>query len=138
MSAGRWNASQKQDMVNLITAIHAKEGGNVPQYLVQVIFNELQSGNHFINKRPVPAQQIWVNGLIRAGRTEEQKDAIALRIMNECAAALAIDSSYVWVYVNDADKTAEFGKLLPKPGGEKEWLKSISQEVRSRYHMDDE
>lgn len=124
-------------MVDIITAIHAKEGGNVPQYLVQVVFHELKPGNHFINKRPVPAEQIWVNALIRAGRTEEQKDAIATRIMNECATALSIDSSYIWVYVNDADKTAEFGKILPKPGGEKEWLKSIPHDVRSRYHMYD-
>ena len=66
---------------------------------------------------------------------KQQKEAIASRIMNECADALGIDPSYVWVYVNDADKTAEFGKILPKPGEEKEWFKSIPDAVKERYHM---
>ncbi len=61
VATGRFDASQKQAMVDRITQIHSQEGGNVPQYLVQVIFNEVTAGNHFINKRLVPADQVWVS-----------------------------------------------------------------------------
>ena len=73
--------------------------------------------------------------MIRAGRTDAQKTAICERIMRECAEALKIDGSYVWVYVSDIGKSAEFGRMLPEPGGEKEWLEGIPQGVRKMYGM---
>ncbi len=114
-TSNRLSPSEKQSIVNAITQIHSQEG-RAPEYLVQVIFNELSAGNHFINKRPVPADQMWVNGIIRAGRSDAQKTAMVTRIMNECSEAMRVDPSYVWAYICDAEKTAEFGAVLPEPG----------------------
>jgi phenylpyruvate tautomerase PptA (4-oxalocrotonate tautomerase family) len=61
-AVGRLSASQKQAVVEKISQVHSQEGGNVPEWLVQVVFNEIQAGNHFINKRLVPADQVWVIG----------------------------------------------------------------------------
>lgn len=53
--------------------------------------------------------------------------------MNECAQAIGIDKSYIWVYICDAEKTAEFGAVLPEPGQEKAWAQALPSEVRERY-----
>lgn len=131
----RLSTSQKAAIVAKISEIHSVEGGGVPQWLVQVIFNEVPSGNWFINKRLVPTDQIWVRGDIRAGRSEAQKARMCERVMAECAAATDMDKSFWWVYICDADKTAEFGSVLPEPGGEKEWIEGIDKEVRERYGL---
>ncbi|KAK3705103.1 hypothetical protein LTR37_013470 [Vermiconidia calcicola] len=133
-AAGLFTASQKSDIVERLTRIHSEEG-KAPQYLVQVVFNELAPGNHFINKRPVPNQQVWIRGDIRPGRTDEQKNAMATRMMDECAEVTGIDRSYFWVYICDAEKTAEFGSILPEPGGEKEWVENLPKGVRDRERL---
>ena len=134
-TSGRLSSSEKQKLVNRITKIHSQEGGNVPEYLVQVIFHTLPPGDHFINKSLVPKDQIWINGIIRGGRSDAQKTAMVTRMMNECAEAIGVDRSYVWAYICDAEKTAEFGAVLPEPGKEKEWVEAIPREVRERYGM---
>ena len=131
----RLDATQKQSVVNAISQIHSEEGGNVPQYLVQVIFKSVEEGSWFINKQLVPKDQIWVRGDIRAGRSDEQKTRMCERMMNECAAAVGMERSYWWIYICDADKTAEFGSVLPKPGEEDAWVKGLGKEVRDRYGL---
>ena len=131
----RLNADQKTEIVKRLSKVHSQEGGGVPEYLVQVIFNELEPGNHFINKRPVSEDQIWIRGDIRAGRTDEQKTAMAEGMMAECSEAVGIDRSFLWVYICDAEKTAEFGSILPKPGEEEAWVAKLPKEVRDRYGL---
>ena len=131
----RLKKSQKEAMVQTVTQIHSQEGGNVPEWLVQVIFKELPEGNIYINKRNQD-DQIWIRGDIRAGRSDAQKTAMCERMMKECAEAIRVDSSFVWVYICDADKTAEFGAVLPEPGHEKEWKEALPKEVRTRYGID--
>ena len=134
-AANLFNPTQKQAIVDRISRIHSQEGGNVPEYLVQVIFNETQPGNHFINKQLVPPDQVWIRGDIRAGRSDEQKNAMAKRMMTECSGVVGVDASYFWVYICDADKTAEFGSILPKPGEEAAWVNGLSKDVRDRYGL---
>ena len=130
----RLNKTQKEQIVQKVTQVHAQEGGNVPEWLVQVIFKEVERGNIFINKRNAD-DQVWIRGDIRAGRTDQQKTAMAERMMNECAEAICIDKSYIWVYICDAEKTAEFGSILPEPGQEKAWVEKLPKEVRDRYGL---
>jgi phenylpyruvate tautomerase PptA (4-oxalocrotonate tautomerase family) len=133
-TSGRLNKRQKEQIVQNVTRIHSQEGGNVPEWLVQVIFKEVERGNIFINKRNAD-DQVWIRGDIRAGRTDQQKTAMAERMMNECAEAIGIDKSYIWVYICDAEKTAEFGSILPEPGQEKAWVEKLPKEVRDRYGL---
>ena len=132
--AGRLTDAQKEDIVKRITQIHSQEGGNVPEWLVQVIFKEVAPGNIWINKRKQD-DQIWIRGDIRAGRSDDQKTKMAKRMMEECGAATGIEKSYFWVYVCDAEKTAEFGSILPQPGEEEAWVAQLSKDVRDRYGL---
>ena len=133
-TTGRLNKNQKEQIVHKVTRVHSQEGGNVPEWLVQVIFKEVERGNIYINKRNAE-DQVWIRGDIRAGRSDAQKTAMAERMMNECAEAIGIDKSYIWVYICDADKTAEFGQVLPEPGQEEAWVAKLPKEVRDRYGL---
>ena len=105
-----------------------------PQYLVHVVFNEIPAANRYINKRQVPDQQVWIYGHIRSGRTDAQKTKMVERLMSECSEATGIERSYIWAYINDVAKAAEFGQVLPAPGeNEKEWEEAIPKDVRERY-----
>lgn len=132
VAPSRFSASQKSSAVDAITQIHAEEG-RAPGYLCHCVFNEVDPSNRFINRRNVSADDVWIHGHIRAGRTKEQKAAMATRMMAECAEALGVESSYVWVYISDLAQAAEFGSLLPAPGEEKEWFAALPQEVKERY-----
>lgn len=133
-ATGRLTKDQKEEIVQKVSRIHSQEGGNVPEWLVQVIFKEVERGNIYINKRNAD-DQVWIRGDIRAGRSDAQKTAMAERMMNECAEAIEIDKSYIWVYICDADKTAEFGQVLPEPGQEEAWVAKLPKEVRDRYGL---
>jgi len=45
-----------------------------------------------------------------------------------------IPETNVWVYLNElpAGQMAEYGRVLPEPGGEAEWMAALSAEVRER------
>ena len=55
--------------------------------------------------------------------------------MRECASATEIEHFFFWVYICDAEKTAEFGSILPNPGEEEAWVKQLSKEVRDKYGL---
>lgn len=77
-TANRLGPLQKQAIVQNVTRIHSQEGGNVPEWLVQVIFREVEKGSIYINKRNQD-DQIWIRGDIRAGRSDEQKTKMCER-----------------------------------------------------------
>lgn len=135
IAPNRFSSAQKSAVVEAITNIHSKEG-KAPAYLVHVLFNEIEPSNRFINRRQVSSDDVWIHGHIRAGRTDEQKAAMAVRMTAECAEGFGLDKSYVWVYISDLAQAAEFGSLLPKPGMEKEWYAALPQEVKERYGLD--
>ena len=69
---------------------------------------------------------------------KEALDAVLLTVavMEECAKAIGVEKSYIWVYICDADKTAEFGAVLPEPGQEKAWVEKLPKEVKQRYGIE--
>ena len=77
---GRLTSDQRAEIARRITAIHHEETG-APRYLVQFIFYELAPDSHFVAGQPAPADQIWVRGDIRCGRTNEQKSRMLRRIV---------------------------------------------------------
>ena len=79
-ATGRLTPAQKAEIVRSITAIHHEETG-APRYLVQVIFYDLAPDSHYVAGQLAPADQIWVRGDIRGGRTNEQKSQMLRRIM---------------------------------------------------------
>jgi phenylpyruvate tautomerase PptA (4-oxalocrotonate tautomerase family) len=87
-AAGRLTPAQKTDIVRCITTVHHEETG-APRYLVQVIFYEVASGNHYIAGELARPDQIWIRGDLRSGRTEEQKGKILRRILQGVANSAA-------------------------------------------------
>jgi len=79
-AVGRLTPAQKAEIARSITAIHHEETG-APRYLVQVVFYDLAPNSHYVASLLAPADQIWVRGDIRAGRTDEQKSRMLQRIM---------------------------------------------------------
>ena len=133
IAAGRLTSAQKVEIVQSITAIHHEETG-APRYLVQVIFYDIVPGNHYIGGQLAPAGQIWIRGDIRDGRTEKQKSRMISRILQEVSKTSEIAEDEVWVYLSDipAHNIAEFGRVLPPPGGEDAWFATLPAALRER------
>lgn len=132
-AAGRLTPAQKVEIVQSITAIHHEETG-APRYLVQVIFYDIAPGNHYIGGQLAPAGQMWIRGDIRDGRTEEQKSRMISRILQEVSRTTEIGEDEVWVYLSDipAHNIAEYGRVLPAPGGENAWFARLPAALRER------
>src|ERR1700756_4513002 len=124
---------QKAEIVRSITTIHHEETG-APRYLVQVIFHDIAPDSHYIAGRPAPANQIWVRGDIRSGRTNDQKSQMLRRIMQDVARASGAAKDRFWVSLSDipAENIAEYGRVLPPPGEEDAWFSSLSDALRER------
>lgn len=132
VAAGRLCGEKKHGIIKAITNIHSEET-NVPHFIVQVIFHEILPGQHFINEQPVTTDQIWIRGDIRSGRTDEQKEKMLSRLVKAAGEATDIDPSFFWIYLCDIPKMAEFGSVMPAPGGEAAWIASLSEDVKKRH-----
>ena len=128
-AAGRLTPAQKLQIVQSITAIHHEETG-APRYLVQVIFYDIAPGSHYIGGQLAPPGR----GDIRDGRTEEQKSRMISRILQEVSRTTEIGEDEVWVYLSDiaAHNIAEYGRVLPAPGGENAWFAALPAALRER------
>jgi len=117
-AAGRLTPVQKTEIVRSITVIHHEETGG-PSYLVQVIFHDVAPNSHYVAVRPASADQMWVRGDIRAGRTNEQKSQMLRRIMQDVARASGAAEDAVWVNLCDipAANITEYGRVLPPQAG---------------------
>ncbi|KAB1071057.1 tautomerase family protein [Methylobacterium planeticum] len=124
---------ERAKLVESVTSIHQVEAA-APRYFVQVIFYKVEPGSIFIGGEAAPADHIWVRADIRAGRTREQKARILKRIMRETGEILGVSEESVWVYVSDipAEGVAEFGNILPQPGGEEAWLAALPAPLREK------
>lgn len=129
----RLNARHKADIAAAITRVHHTVTG-APSYFAQVIFVEVKPGNHFIGGRQLAADQVFVHGQIRAGRSAKDKDALMAGLLQAVAQAAEAPHHAVWVYLLDLvpRQMAEFGHVLPEPGGEAAWTAALPAEDRER------
>ena len=129
-------SEQRERIVESVTSIHAVEA-TAPRYFVQVIFYAVDSGSIFIGGKPASANHIWVNALIRSGRTKKQNANILQRIMQETAGILDVSTENIWVYISGipGESVAEFGAILPQPGGEEQWLATLPGALREKLSM---
>ena len=124
---------QKAEIVRSITTIHHEETG-APRYLVQVIFYDLAPDSHYVAGQLAPADQIWVRGDIRGGRTNEQKSQMLHRIMQDVGKASGAAEETVWVYLSEipAENIAEYGRVLLPPGSEDAWFATLPDALREK------
>ncbi len=132
-TAQKLTAEHRARIVESVTSIHQLEA-TAPGYFVQVIFYAVEPGAMFIGGERAPDDHIWVRADIRSGRTKEQKSRIMHRIMQETSDILQMSQGGIWVYISDipAESVAEFGVVLPQPGGEDEWLAALPAELREK------
>jgi phenylpyruvate tautomerase PptA (4-oxalocrotonate tautomerase family) len=132
-AVGRLTPVQKTEIVRRITAIHHEETG-APRYLVQVIFYDVTPDSHYVAGRLAPADQIWVRADIRSGRTNEQKNQILRRIMQDVGSVSGAAEDTVWVYLSEipAANIAEYGRVLLAPGDEDAWFSTLPDTLREK------
>ncbi|MEX3813930.1 tautomerase family protein [Paraburkholderia sp. BR13439] len=131
-AANRLTAQMKQDIASRITESHSGATG-AQGFFAQVIFQDISQGNHFLGGQPLNADHIFVHGHIRAGRTADQKRRLLDAIVSAIADAARTQSRYVWVYLSELppSQMVEYGKVLPEPGREAQWLDALSTEDKA-------
>src|SRR6201984_708439 len=109
-----------------------KELTGVPENLTQVIFIEVKHGNYFVGSVPLDTDQISVEGHLCTGRSVEAKRSLVERIVEAVAKAAAMPKGHVWAHLVDmpASQIAEFGHVLPEPGGEAAWIAALPEAER--------
>jgi len=132
-SKGRLTSAQKTDIARAITAIYHEETG-APRYLVQVIFNEVLPGDHYVGGLAASSDQIWVRCDTRSGKTEAEKKKMTHRTMEEVADLCGADREAVSFLVDEIPSTniAEFGQIAPAAGEEEAWFASLSETLQQR------
>lgn len=105
-----------------------------PRYFVQVVFAALDDESIYLAGRPAGEGHIWVRADIRAGRTDEQKNELIERILTELGALTGVSPEHIWVYISDipGPSVAEFGRVLPHPGGEDAWFASLPEDLKAQ------
>ena len=129
--SGRFSEKIKQQIAEGITDSHSNATG-AQGFFAQVIFSEIPDGSHFMGGSPLKSDQIFVHGHIRAGRTAQQKEQLLENIVKVIANAASTERRHVWAYVSELppSQMVEYGKVLPEPGTEEDWLSSMSHADR--------
>ncbi len=130
---GALTKEQKAQIAAEITRVHNDVTG-APRFFVQVLFNDLKTGSQFIGGTPPPSGQVWIRGDIRAGRSEQDKRRLLLDILHGFSRISGVPEADVWVYLTElpAKNMAEFGQVLPEPGGEEAWMAALPQAEQDR------
>ena len=117
----------RQGFVNDVVDVHCGVTGAPPSF-VHVLVTE----DHDVTLPPGVSAR--VTGVIRAGRTDEQKQQIVDRLNASLAERAGVDVVSVTTTTRDveASYTMEGGELLPEPGSpEEERWKALGADVRS-------
>ena len=129
------NLSQKQknSIANDITNTHSKYTG-ANTFFAQIIFQKNEKNSHFMGGKLVKTKEIFLNGQIRGGRSSKIKEKLILSLKKSLIKNSKVDEDKVWVYLEDLfpNQMIEYGKILPKSGKEKKWIKSLSINLKKR------
>jgi phenylpyruvate tautomerase PptA (4-oxalocrotonate tautomerase family) len=127
--SGDLSPEQKAVLAGEITRVHADVTG-APRSFVQVFFREVAPGDGFVGGAPFA--QASIVGLIRAGRTQEDKAKLLLSISQSWCQVTGQDEREVFIGVVDvpAKNIMEDGALLPEPGEEEAWVAEHGRATR--------
>ena len=133
VAEGRLTSDQKADIAEAITAKYNEEIG-APRYLVQVIFNDINPGNHYIAGRVGSADQIWVRIDTRSGKADAEKKKLIERIVTDVASISGAEQDSISVLLNEVDYSLiiESGRIALAPGQEAAWFASLPDNLQQR------
>ena len=125
---GRLGAEKKAEVAREITRIHCALT-NAPKHFVHVIFREVALKDWFT--ADMPSSFSIVNGFIRAGRSDEQKQKLMTQISSGWSKVTGQTERELVVTIADirSETWMEAGQLMPQPGGEKEWFARLGLEM---------
>ena len=126
---------QKKNLAKKITNIHNMNTG-ANTYFAQVVFHQIKKNDHFMGGKPVKGKELFVNGQIRAGRTEEVKNNLITGIRDGVMKVLKLQKENIWVYLEDLEpnQMIEYGEILPKSGEEKIWFDRLSPKLKKKLN----
>jgi phenylpyruvate tautomerase PptA (4-oxalocrotonate tautomerase family) len=78
----RFDTEQKGRIAGAISQRHSEATG-APSYFVQVMIEETDA-DRYLGGQPA-SDHIWVRGDIRAGRTENQRTTLMIKVMQDCS-----------------------------------------------------
>ncbi len=130
---GLLDDDRKAAVALAVTRAHAEVTG-APPYFAQVIFDDVEPGNHFIGAVPLEHDHVFVHGRIRGGRSTAMRADLIERLTAAVAGAAGVERFSVWVYLLELPPAAmvEFGHVLPQAGGEPEWADALSADDAAR------
>ena len=133
VAEGRLTPHQKAQIAEAITTNYNEETG-APRYLVQVIFNDINPGNHYIGGRLGSADQIWVQFDTRTGKTDAEKNNMIQRVLKDVARISGSEQESVSVLLSEAPYShiTECGYICPAPGEEAAWFASLPDSLQQR------
>ncbi|MGF6760278.1 phenylpyruvate tautomerase PptA (4-oxalocrotonate tautomerase family) [Paraburkholderia sp. GAS33] len=121
--------SIRQSIAEKFTQDYAEITGG-PAFLVQVIFNAIPKGSHFVGGKQLNADHIFVHGYTREGKTPDQKARMLESIVDTIAQAASVARRSVWAYLSELPYTrlVEYGHVAPEPGQDGAWLDTLPVE----------
>jgi phenylpyruvate tautomerase PptA (4-oxalocrotonate tautomerase family) len=128
---GRLTTEQKSRLAEGVTRAHQQQTG-AQGFFAQVVFVEVAASDWFVGGAPIEGDQLFIHGQIRAGRSADVKRALLMQLIDTVAAVCAAPNNKVWGYLVElpAAQMAEYGHVLPEPGGEGAWLAALPSEDR--------
>ena len=128
----------KEKLAKKITNVHnVATGAN--KYFAQVIFNNAKKGDHYIGGKIVLKPEIFIYGHIRSGRTTKIKNKLITGLREVIQKNTRLKKDNIWVYILDLkpNQMIEYGEILPRSGGEKNWFKNLSMKLKKRLNKID-
>ena len=127
--------SQKKNLAKKITSIHNETTG-ANTYFAQVVFHQIKKNDHFMGGKTVKGKELFVNGQIRAGRTQEVKKNLITGIRDGVIKILKLPKENIWVYLEDLEpnQMIEYGEILPRSGEEKIWFDKLSPKLKKKLN----
>lgn len=123
---GTLDADQKKELASQITEIHSKVT-SAPQSYVRVTYQEEPAGNVFRGGEIVSTLQVLAH--IRGGRSDIDKQKLAIGIANAAVLVSKLDPENVEVLIDDIP--ARFiwasGRIAPEPSQDPAFAESPAQ-----------
>ena len=109
------SASQRERFSQRVVDVHCDVTGAPPSFVHVLVTEDVE-------QRLAAGDTAAIEGVIRAGRTDAQKEEIATRLSRAFAETADVDVSTVHTSTRDveASYTMEGGALLPEPGAPEE------------------
>ena len=124
---------KKNKIAKGITLVHEKVTG-AKSFFAQVIFVENKKNYHFMGGKSVKKKQLFLNGQIRSGRSEEIKDKLIKKLRDTLIQNSGLSRDKIWVYIVDLPpaQMIEYGEILPQSGKEESWFNNLPKKLKKK------